>query len=383
MEALRGELAAIEGREAEVTAELRRALQQGNLSAEALARFYELRQEAEIARSQYAALLARQRQLEAQAPIQLADARIVSEALAPGTPSFPNRRMILGVGALLALGLGFAFALAREIHFDGITSPERLETVLGLPVAATLPRHPAGRRDAAGCDGAPADAVARAPLSAYAEAVRALRAALDRQLPPTAEAARVVMICSAQAGEGKSTTALALARAHAQLGQRVILVDADLRRPSLHALIGACPLYGLADYLADPHTEPEGDGFLVQDPLSAATLVVGRPWSESATDRLLLSPAFMALMAHLRSIAELVVIDTPPLLGMVDGEILAGGADAAVLVSRFGRSSQAALRAARARLDAALPSGAPVLAVLNGAEAWSAAAGSAPLYYHA
>ncbi|PRX37977.1 Uncharacterized protein involved in exopolysaccharide biosynthesis [Meinhardsimonia xiamenensis] len=367
---MRAELAEIERRKGEIGAELRQAVLGGALSSTALARLHELRQEAGIAREQHAALLARQRALEAQAPIQVADARIVSPALAPGSPSFPDRGLVLSVGALVAAGLGFGFALMRELWFGAIVSPAQLESAVARPLAAVIPRH--GGREP------PADAVVTAPQAPCAEGVRGLRAAIDRHLPAGRPGGRVVMLASAAPGEGKSTLALALARAEAQIGRRVIVVDADLRRPHLAALLGATPLYGLADYLAEPDIEPEGDGFLIPDPLSEASVVVGRPWREGPTDRLILSPAFATVMRHLRSIADLVVIDTPPLLAVVDAEILANHADAAVLVTRHGRTAQADARMAAARLASAMGSEKPLLPVLNACGRGDAAYGLPP-----
>ena len=137
---LRQSVSAAETQQTEVRQQLRAAVLSSALSPEMLARIYELQQSSEVARAQYQTLLSRINDAEAQAVLQLADSRVVSPALPPTRPSFPNVNLTLSLAAIGGLGLGVGLAFLRENIVGGIMTEDQAAAVLHVPVAAAL-RH--------------------------------------------------------------------------------------------------------------------------------------------------------------------------------------------------------------------------------------------------
>ncbi len=351
---------------ARTRADLRERLLQSDLPPDLLAGIYTAQQQAGIARSQYQTLLARLSDVETQARMQLPDARIVSPALAPASPAFPDRRMVLLAALALAGGLGVGGAFLKEYYIGGITSAVQLSDLIQAPTGAALPYAPERRDGRLGI----AERIVDAPLSVYAESVRELRAAIDqafRATTPTGAMARgrVILVSSARAGEGKTTTALALARTYALAGKRTLLIDADLRKPSVHSQLGFAPDVGFLDYLRDPDNAQISNSFYARDPASPLALLMGAARSDIPTDQLLNSATFEALLDQTRDVYDIVILDSPPLLPIVDARYIAHNADAVVLVARWVSTSQSDLRAAVQPLRAAMKTEAALIPVLN------------------
>lgn len=347
-------------------ADLRERLLQTELSPDLLAGIYAVQQEAGIARAQYQTLLSRLRDVEAQARMQLADARIVSPALAPASASFPNKALVLLAALGLATGLGVSTAFLKEYYIGGVTSARQLSDLLQLPTAAALPFAPERNEGRLSI----AERIIDAPLSIYAESVRKLRAAVDQAfrataLPGSMARGRIILLSSAQAGEGKTTTALALARTYALAGKRTLLIDADLRKPAVHRQLGFAPDVGFLDYLRNPGAAEISGSFYARDPASPLALIMGAGRSDVPTDQLLNSSTFEALLDQARDVYDIVIIDSPPLLPIVDARYIAHNADAVVLVVRWAATSQSDLRAAVEPLRAAMRPEAALIPVLN------------------
>ncbi|PID37178.1 MAG: hypothetical protein CR993_01345 [Rhodobacterales bacterium] len=358
---LERELARTDAAIASTRGALREAVLSSDLPSARLAEMFELQQEAEIAQRQYTNLLARLRDLDAQVLVQVADSRIVSEALPPDVASSPRYKLILSMALVFSLGAGVGVALIREFYIGGILSGRQLETVVPVSRAVSVP-FVKMRRDQTCL----ADGIVEAPLSHFSESFRHLRTTLDRLAPPEETGrGRVVLIASAVAGEGKSTTALALARTYAQLGRSVALIDADLRKPSLHECLGVMPDHGFLEYLRDPEAEGSAEGFYLRDPLSAAGVLVGRGRADVPTDQLLMSRQFQLLLDSARDAVDVILIDTSPLNAVVDAQFIAPFADAAVLCVRFADTSQTDLRLAHARLRETLRPEVPIVAALT------------------
>jgi len=315
-----------------------------------------------LARSQYDLLLQRAEELDAEAALQLADSRIVSPALTPQIPSFPNKTVILVVAALFSLGIGIALAFLRENLVGGFTSEEQLLAVLKPTAATTLPRNPAQET-------APslADMMVEAPLAPFSEAVRRLRATLDYQRRGAVSSGRgqVIALTSAASGEGKTTLALALARAYALSGRTTLLIDCDLRAPGLHKHFNGVLRQGLRDLLAN-RAKPEGLASLVaKDPLTEATLIGGATLSDIPTDQLLAGSAFARLIEAARTSFEIVILDTPALGHVVDALYAAPHADMLVFLTRSASTSQTDARKALEALNRTARPGTPLIAALN------------------
>jgi capsular exopolysaccharide synthesis family protein len=312
--------------------------------------------------------------------LQIADSRVVSPALSPSSPSFPNPPLFLALAAISAVVLGVGLAFLYEHYIGGFTSEGQVGSVLKLKVAASIPRHKNGHRGAGAEAGeSVANQMIAAPLSIYAESVRRVRAEIDqaiRQSTPRAAlqapnpdgqkpGGAVLMVSSAAPGEGKTTMALSLARAYAISGRSVLLIDADLRKPSVHRHMGIDASTGLLEYLMEPKHGEGLDRILFKEKESGLMALVGARRSDIPTDQMIASKAFDDLIELARDHFEIVVIDTPPVGPVVDGIYLAKFADAIVFVVRWASTSQQDARDAVLSLDAARRPGVLTLAVLN------------------
>jgi capsular exopolysaccharide synthesis family protein len=183
------------------------------------------------------------------------------------------------------------------------------------------------------------DQVVKAPMSFYAEAMRRLRASIDQTLLRTgsiADGATVVMVASTIPAEGKTTTSISLARTYAISGKRTLLIDCDLRKPSISRTLGLSGKTGLLDYLvATPDAPVELADIMALDPITDLEIIPSMGRSNRPTDQLLTSRAFTELMAAVRDHYDVIVLDTPPMLPVVDGRYLAHHADAIALVIKW------------------------------------------------
>lgn len=348
---LRDELTGLASTGDKLRDEIRRELLAGDLSAETLSEIYGLQQEATIAQRQYDTLLTRMRDLEAQALVQVADSRVVSQAIPPSSASSPRTKPILALALVMSLGLGIALAFVSEYYVGGIHSANQLANVVPAKVASVLPRATQSA-DQLGV----ADIIIDAPMSQFSESLRRLRANIDRFAPTGAEGSRMVVVTSAISAEGKSVTALALARTYAAAGKRTLLIDADMRKPTQNKLLGVTPASGLFEYLMQSGDDPHAADCYDVDPRSRVGVIFGRQRPDAPTDQPIQSDAFRRLIEDARQSFEVIVIDTPPLIPVVDARYVAAMADAVVMCVRTGETSQADARAAHDQLaDHAAP----------------------------
>ena len=287
---------------------------------------------------------------DAGTPLTLPDSRVVSWASVPVDPGSPRYGLVLVGGTLGFVGLAFLLSLGFERLRPGFGSLDELTEELGLVTAGLTPalRQRTMRRSRS------VAALDPPPMRALALTVRALA-----HTPAAGTPTRVVLVTSAIAGEGKSTVALSLARSTANGGQRCLLIDADIRKPTLHASLRVPATPGLVELtldrapLADVTRAVAGERF--------DFVAAGRPTQDA------LSPftikAFGGVLAELKRHYDVIVIDSPPVLLAFEGLVLSGCADMTLFVVKW-RSTPREIARKAARLLARCSAG-PCLAVLS------------------
>jgi succinoglycan biosynthesis transport protein ExoP len=327
--ATEAELRAARERVAVLTQDLQQAQQEADRVAEARIPLNALMRDAEAARNQLQAVLERIQQTAQQAALETPEAHEISLAVPPGSPSWPRTRPMMAAAAASGLMLGLLLAYILELSDTSLRSGQELRAATGRRCLALVPEL--GRR--AQSRVRLADYAARRPLTPFAEQVRALRAALMVE----AGRPRIVAITSTRAAEGKTTTALSLARSAALSGERVILVECDLRQPVLCNLIGLGRSAALAELLEG---RVELEQVMQTDPLTGMHVL---PASHTRADvlALFISEAMGRLLQKLRAEYDLIVLDTSPAQVTAESRILAGLADATVVCARWSSTPRA------------------------------------------
>jgi succinoglycan biosynthesis transport protein ExoP len=335
---------------------------------QASVRLHELERDAQVNREMFQAFLARAKETAAQSGAELPDSRIASSATTPPVPSYPPRLLFAGLGLFGSVGLGIALAFAMDAFGGGLRTVDDVEERLGLHPIVPLPyvddrrwlpftsAPPLG--DLRWLNHTPADTprgsrskperanaarlatiVLDEPDSGFAEGIRTLqfsmkRAAAEREM-------RVVLVTSALPGEGKSTVAVNLARVAATSGNRVLLIDADLRRPSLNSTLGLRAPAGLSDVVAG-HCELQDA--LRRDPRTGLFVIGGSHRLHGADALSLLGSAELdSLLTFSRRCFDLVVVDSAPLLPIADTRLLAEVVDGVVMVIASAQTSSDAV----------------------------------------
>ena len=300
-------------------------------------RYNTLAREADTNRSLYDGLLQRYRELNAAAGIANSNLAVIDRAEPPLEPASPNLLLNLLVALVLGGGLAVLVVFVRDQFDDMIRVPEDIEEKVQLPLLGVIPQA-TGEED-------PSEALAD-PKSAISEAYGSLRAALlysTRSGLP-----RTMLVTSAQATEGKSTTSFASAMGFARMGRKVLLVDADLRRPSVHRLIGNENRHGLSSLLVS--ADPAGSA-VVRSAQPNLDVLPSGPIPPNPTE-LLTAPRMIALLDEFASQYDVVILDSPPVLGLADAPALAALVDGVVFVIEAERGGRGSLKTALKRLRA-------------------------------
>lgn len=307
--------------EAELSQKVREAKGEVVLDRSRAIQYNILQREADTNRSLYDALLQRYKEVGVAGGIGQSEISLVDEAKAPNSPFRPRPLINAMVGLAAGLALGVALALALHLLFDTISDPRDVRSKLHLPVLGAIPLEPEGR--------APTEALAdrKSEMSEAYNSVRtALKFARPEGLPKT------LLVSSTRPSEGKSTSAYALAMTVAKLGSKVLLIDADLRKPTFASSRkdgrGLGYLLGSEDLMNGFVEKTKTDGL--------SLLPVGR-FTGSAAD-LLSSNRLPGLIAEAAEVYDMVIIDAPPVLGLADAPLLASVAEATVLVVESRRS---------------------------------------------
>ena len=298
-----------------------------------------LKREVDTNRELYDGLLQRYKEVGVAGDVRSNNISIIDRADVPDGRFKPNLALNLAIGMLLGGMLGVLAAFLLEFLDDTIKTPEDVEQKLKLAVLGVIPKL--GQKESV--------AVAiRDPRSTFAEAYRSVRTALqfatDHGVP------RTLLVTSAGPGEGKSTTALTLAHKFTQLGKRVLLVEADLRNPSLHRTFGQRDQkIGLSNLLAGACTMAEAT-VDSDDPLLKVILAGPLPPNPA---ELLSSSKLVSLLTVAGERYDQIIIDGPPVLGLADAPILANAMEGTLVVISSATTKIGAAQAALKRLLAA------------------------------
>ncbi|HVF04187.1 MAG TPA: polysaccharide biosynthesis tyrosine autokinase [Frankiaceae bacterium] len=261
-------------------------------------------------------------------------ARVVDRALPIATPISPRPKVNYAVGGVVGLAFGLLLAFALDAIDRSLKLPAQASESFRAPLLAATPRSKDVRSKPV-----PDDA-----LSPVSEAFRTLRTAIRFVNPDSP--LQVILVTSAIAGEGKTTTAVNLAAALAQSGERVLLVDGDLRRARLAEMLNLEPAVGLTSVITN--RVPVEDAIQAWHGVGVLTSGVLPP----NPSEILGSEAMAGLVDRLRVLCDVVVFDAPPVLPVTDAVVLSTQCDGVVLVARHGKTQKAQAAEARRRLDA-------------------------------
>lgn len=273
---------------------------------------------------------------------------LAESATLPSSPAFPDIRLAMLVGGVLGLGGGIAFALIRAVSDRRIRSTDDVEERLGIPMMGALPES-AGLADGQRISSADQSAIAGSKAAridfALRESLRMLRTNL--QFMNVDHPPRIIVVSSALPGEGKSTVSASLAHTLAEGGEQVVLIDGDLRRPTVAKTMGIRGAPGLTDALAGRVDLVQ---VLHQVPALPNLVVLPAGTPPPNPSELLGSERMGAMLSDLASHA-IVVVDAPPLLSVTDGAVLTRHADGALLVASVGKTTYDHVEKAIAALE--------------------------------
>ena len=267
-------------------------------------------------------LLQRYRDMASQAGFQAGRIQPLDRAAVPSRPSSPRIGSTMLLASLGGLVLGLMLVGLRHVFDDAVTSADTLAERTNLPLLGTVP------------------ATERPVVDTFVPIASSLLLASSAGLP------RSILVTSAQEGEGKSSTVHALALALARLDRRVLVIDADMRRPRQRSLFGVTPERGISEVMTG---QASADEVIVPSGVSGVSLLLSGAIPPNPAE-LLSTPALDALLAGVQEQYDTVLIDAPPILGQPDTLLLAAKTQTTVLVVEWGRNHHGGLRVAVDRL---------------------------------
>ncbi len=346
---LRGQYLAAQQREDMLLAAFERQKQEANKLNESAIEYSLLKRDVDTNRQLYEGLLEKLKEAGVTAGLRSNNIKIVDAARVPTGPVEPNIPRNLAFALILGITSGVGLAFLLENMDNTVRTTEQAQIISALPSLGMIPlgskssHNGTGPRRLLPSSNEAVELVTQArPQSQMAESYRALRTSLllsSLGAPP-----RVIMVTSARPQEGKTTTSINSAIVLAQKGTRVLLVDADLRRPSIHKTLGMGPRSGLSNVLTGSATLAQVIAPSPNLP-NLFVLAAGTPPPNPA--ELLASANMKEVLDELREQYDHIVIDTPPTLSVTDAVVLSPRMDAIILVIRSGQTTKQALRRAR------------------------------------
>ena len=347
---IRGQYMAALQRENMLHDALEKQKQEANKLNESAIEYSLLKRDLDTNRQLYEGLLEKLKEAGVSAGLRSNNFRIVDVARVPTAPVEPNIPRNLAFAFMLGLTSGVGLAFLLEGLDSTVRTTEQAQMISGLPPLGMIPLGSRTAREGANpkrlviaTSKEAVELITQVrPQSQMAESYRALRTSLllsNLGAPP-----KVIMVTSALPQEGKTTTSINCAVVLAQKGIRVLLIDADLRRPSIHKTLGMGPRSGLSNVLTGSATLQQA---ITRSPTlpNLDVLPAGTPPPNPA--ELLASANMRDVLQELRGQYDHIVVDTPPTLSVTDAVVLSPRADAIVLVIRSGQTTKQALRRSR------------------------------------
>lgn len=293
-----------------------------------------LARDADTLRQQLRELLTRLNQVTSAADVDNNNMLIVDKAEQPELPVSPNLIKNLLLGIFAGIGLGFLAAFVRQIVDDTLHTPEDVEAKLGLPLLGVTPWV-----------GDAINEELKRPLSGLREAYHSIRTSVD--FASGGNHQKVLQVTSSASDEGKSTASLAIAQDFARIGRKVLLIDCDMRRPSLYKNFdipkdkpGLCDvILGLVEYK---------DACLTDEEMGLVFLPMGTIPNNPSP--LLSSDALTEFFAARRREFDVIVIDSPPVIGLADSPLLARHSDSVIFVVEASRAHYGQVKSAIRRM---------------------------------
>jgi succinoglycan biosynthesis transport protein ExoP len=293
-----------------------------------------LKREVDTNRALYDALLQRYKEVAAAAGIATNNLSVIDLAQVPGRPSSPNLIRNMLIALVAGIGLAAVLVFVREQFDDVIRTPDDARRKLGLPLLGVIPQADnTNPKDEFGD-----------PKSPVSEAYHSFRTALG--FSTQSGAPRSLLFTSSRPGEGKSTSAVALAQGFGRIGRRVLLIDGDLRKPSLHRQLELTSRVGLANLLTAQNSIAE---VVQHSAMENVDFVATGPLPPNPTE-LLTSDSLARTVSSALATYDLVIIDGPPVLGLADAQLLARQVEGVAFVIETGRAHRGQAKAAVRRL---------------------------------
>jgi succinoglycan biosynthesis transport protein ExoP len=336
---LKNELEVAESREASLAQSLAAVSDQSGVDNRVAVQLRELQRIASANKQIYESFLSRARIAEEETTLPATEARVISPANVPDSPSFPLKKLFAALGLVMGIGLGTGTAVLLELFRPGFVAQRQVEEVLELPVLASVPRVVEWEDRLDRPPPQLIEELLQRPFSRYTEAVRSLRFGVQMGSSTRESRSRVVQITSAMPGEGKTTLAVSLARSAAAAGELVLLIDADLRLGAATRVFGRGNALGLVDVLTSAADVLDGIHF---DQRSGIHILPTGARAQNPP-ALLSSERVQVLIGYLRNTFDTIIIDSPPVAIAVDAAAIARLADQIVFAVKWSDTAREAV----------------------------------------
>lgn len=304
-------------------------------SSETYSKLEQLRRLASADQKLYESYLSQYNDISERSTLQAATARIISPATLSRSPSSPKAKTFYALGGAVGLGGGFLVAFLLELLLrPGVRTGAEVERSVGRPVVGAIPMMQHGRRRRSSHDQI-LQTIFTEPRSPLNEAAHSVRISLKL----LASGSKVILITSSRPGEGKSTAAMLLAASSAASGARTILIDCDLRQGSTSAVLQKRSHPGLSELLRGTATL---EHVITQDPMTDAYFIPAGSIVPNVAD-LLMSQQMKDLIVTLRDLYDYIVLDTPPLLVVVDALALCTVADKVLIIVAWSQTARGSI----------------------------------------